>query len=230
MPAHTPTTVPATARGRLVRDRILNATASLIRERGVAGVTLDDVEQAAGVGRSQLYHYFGGREELIRAVVDRTVDSVLGGSADYLADLDSVDGVARWFAYVETLCAQRDGAGGCPIGSLVGQLAERDDALRAALVDAFGRWEAPLVVGLTRMQERGELGEEVDVEALADFVMAALQGGLLLAQVRRDAGQLQRALDGALSVLRARAINRGLRRTLPEEAPVGGTTEAAEFD
>lgn len=203
MPTETSPTVATTARGRLVRDRILNASASLIRERGVAGVTLDDVERAAGVGRSQLYHYFGGRDDLIRAVVDRTVDSVLGGSADHLADLDTVDGIARWFAFVETMCAQRDGVGGCPIGSLVGQLAERDDASRAALVDAFARWEEPLVVGLTRLQERGGLRADVDVEALADFVMAALQGGLLLAQVRRDADQLRHALDGALSVLRA---------------------------
>ena len=69
--------------------------------------------------------------------------------------------------------------GGYAIGSLAGQLSGRDDLTRQAFVDAFARWEAPLIAGLRRMQESGELRADVDVDVteLADLTMAAIQGG-----------------------------------------------------
>lgn len=198
-------TAPVTARGQETRARIVGAASALVQQRGVAAVTLDDVQAAAGVGRSQIYHYFEDRDALLRAVLDATVDAVLGGSADALAGLGTLAGIERWFALAEAASAERGGVGGCPIGSLVGQLAERDEQSRRSLVDAFARWEAPLVDGLRQLRERGDLRPGTDLDALADAVMAALQGGLLLAQVRRDPDQVRRALDGARAVLRAAA-------------------------
>jgi TetR/AcrR family transcriptional repressor of nem operon len=55
------------------------------------------------------------------------------------------------------------------------------------------------------MRDRGELRADASVESLADITMAAIQGGLLLTQVRRDPQQLRRALDGARAVLTSAA-------------------------
>lgn len=88
---------------------------------------------------------------------------------------------------------------------LFDRLAERDELTRASLVDGFERWEQPLVKGLARMQARGDLRAGVDVQELADITMAAIQGGLLLTQVRRAPRQLRRALDGARAVLASAA-------------------------
>ena len=196
---------PRTEKGRATRAQILRAASGLIAERGVDRVSLEDVEREAGVGRSQLYHYFDGRDDLLRAVVDTTTDAVLGAQDGLLDDLDSLAAIDRWFDGLVALQEQRSAIGGCPIGSLVGQLAERDEATRAALVSGFERWEEPLISGLTRMQDRGRMRGDADVESLADVTMAAIQGGLLLTQVRRDPQQLRRALDGARAVLTAAA-------------------------
>lgn len=194
---------PTTTRGRDTRERIVRCAMTLLRDRGVAATTLDGVQEAAGVGRSQMYHYFDGRDDLIRAVVDATIDAVLGGSAEELAGLDSFDGIDRWFERAQQACTAAGGVGGCPIGSLVSQLAEHDDAARVALVDGFERWEAPLRTGLGRLRDGGELGADVDTEELADATMATLQGGLLLAQVWRDPERLRHALHGARAMLDA---------------------------
>jgi TetR/AcrR family transcriptional repressor of nem operon len=202
MTAHQPTT----EKGRATRRRILEAASQLIAERGVAAVSLEDVEREAGVGRSQLYHYFDGRDDLLRAVIDVTTDAVLGAQDGLLDDLDSLAAIDRWFDSLVALQEERGAAGGCPIGSLVGQLAERDEQTRAALASGFERWEQPLIAGLSRMRSRGELRPEASVEELADITMAAIQGGLLLTQVRRDSQQLRRALDGARAVLATAAL------------------------
>jgi hypothetical protein len=57
------------------------------------------------------------------------------------------------------------------------------------------------------MADRGELRPGADPGTLAQRTLAAVQGGLLLTQVRRDPGQLRSAMDGALdAVLAARAL------------------------
>ncbi|MGO9504248.1 MAG: TetR/AcrR family transcriptional regulator, partial [Streptosporangiaceae bacterium] len=52
--------------GRATRDRIVSVAAQLMFEHGVAGTSLGDVQKAAGVGASQVYHYFGDKQSLIR--------------------------------------------------------------------------------------------------------------------------------------------------------------------
>src|SRR5260370_27354595 len=58
-----------TAKGERTRARIIEATAGLIYQRGVAGTSLDDIRSAAGVSGSQLSHYFAGKDELVQAVI-----------------------------------------------------------------------------------------------------------------------------------------------------------------
>jgi TetR/AcrR family transcriptional regulator, transcriptional repressor for nem operon len=201
----TNTHAPATAKGRATRERILHAAAQLIAEKGAAGMSLDDVQARAGASRSQLYHYFDDRDDLVRAVIDVVTDTVLGNQGELLDHLDSWAGIDRWFDFMVQDQIGQQARGGCPIGSLVGQLAENDPQARAAIVDGFDRWEAHIRDGLTRMQARGKLRKDADPTALASATMASIQGGLLLTQVRRDPQQLRIALDAARANLRLAA-------------------------
>src|SRR5262245_10979011 len=62
---------PRTGRGRASRERIVERAAELVAEHGVAGTSLDEVLAAAGASKSQHYHYFAGRDELVEAAVAR---------------------------------------------------------------------------------------------------------------------------------------------------------------
>jgi TetR/AcrR family transcriptional regulator, transcriptional repressor for nem operon len=196
---------PSTTKGQSTRARIVQAAAELVAEKGAAAMSLDDVGDRGHASRSQLYHYFDDRDDLIRAVVTATTDSVLLAQDELLDHLDTWSGIDRWFRALVALQEEREARGGCPIGSLVGQLAERDPLARAGLADGFERWEAHLSDGLERMQARGRLSANADPAALATATMALLQGGLLLTQVRRDPKQLRTALAAARVLLRSAA-------------------------
>ncbi len=198
---------PATIKGRETRERIIRAAADLVIERGVAGTVLDDVRVRAHVSKSQLYHYFADRDDLMRAVARAASDQVVSGQAELFTRLDTVDGLRAWAQTLVTLQQTRNAKGGCPIGSLAGQLAEQDDGARLELADGLDRWETAIRAGLERMATRGELRPDADPRALAQNTLAAVQGGLLLTQVRRDPGQLRSALNGAINaILAARAV------------------------
>ena len=196
---------PATAKGRATRERILQAAAELIAEKGTAGMSLDDVRARTGASRSQLYHYFEDRDDLVHAVIDVTIDTVLDTQGELLDHLDSWASIDRWFDSLVQHQIDRQACGGCPIGSLAGQLAESDPDARAAIAAGLERWEAHLRDGLTRMRTRGKLRKDADPAALATATMASIQGGLLLTQVRRDPHQLRIALNAARNNLRVAA-------------------------
>jgi TetR/AcrR family transcriptional repressor of nem operon len=196
---------PATAKGRATRERIVQAAAELVAENGAAGMSLDDVRARTGASRSQLYHYFQDRDDLVRAVIDVTTAGVLGTQGEFLDHVDSWAGIDRWFDFMVQHQIGQHARGGCPIGSLAGQLAENDPEARAAIGAGFDRWEARIRDGLTRMQASGKLRKDVDTAALTTATMASIQGGLLLAQVRRDPRQLRIALNAARNNLRLAA-------------------------
>jgi AcrR family transcriptional regulator len=187
-----------TAKGQATRERIVAAAAQLMFERGVAGTSTDEVQAAAGVSASQLYHYFADKRALVSAVIAWQADAVVGGQAPLFAQLDSLDGLRAWRDAIVALQVQRQCAGGCPLGTLAAELVETDPIGRADLHTAFRRWADGIAGGLHRMHERGELPAAVDPDRLAVAILAAAQGGLTLTQVARSTEPLEIALDTAI--------------------------------
>ena len=178
----------------------MEAAAELIYQYGVAGTTLDDIRSTAGVSGSQLSHYFAGKDELVQAVVDEQAETITGSQRQ--ADLGSPEGLQAWRDGVIAQVKSADGKGGCPLGSLAGQLAETDAQARALLAEGFGQWSAAIGDGLRRLHDTGHLLEGTDPDDLAVTLLATLQGGLLLAQVQRDTRPLETAIDTLLELAR----------------------------
>jgi AcrR family transcriptional regulator len=199
MTTTSPTPRQLTRKGQETRQRIVDVAAELIFQRGVAHTTIEDVRAAADVSSSQLYHYFDDKSALVRAVVDHQADTMAGGQENF--DFSTLDGLRAWRDFV--IAAQREHhcSGGCPIGSLGGQLAETDPDARAHVAEGFKRWEAEIQSGLREMQARGELTPDTDPDTLALALLAALQGGLLLTQVKRDTKPLEAALDAMIELI-----------------------------
>ena len=195
-----------TPKGRATRARIVAAASDLMYRHGVAGTTTEDVRGAAGVSNSQLYHYFDDKSALVRAVISHQTERVLSGQEALLAELDSVVALQGWRDHVVAAQRRSGCVGGCPIGSLSSELADTDEGARAALAGAFSRWQSAIRRGLQAMQRRGELTADADPERLALATLAALQGGLLLAQAQRDVEPLEAALDAALAHVRALSV------------------------
>jgi TetR/AcrR family transcriptional regulator, transcriptional repressor for nem operon len=192
-----------TARGAVTRSRIVEAASELMFVQGVPATTLDEVMAASGTSKSQLYHHFTDKEALVREVVSLRASRVLEREQQYLGRLGSMRGLERWKQAVLQRVTLRRGAFGCALGSLVGDLADHDEDARNALARHFESWQALLASGLQRMVDNGTLRPDTDPAALATGLMAALQGGYLLAQTAHDAAPMRIALDMALEHIRS---------------------------
>ena len=194
---------PVTEQGRRTRRRIVAAAADVVAEKGALGASLDEVGARAAASRSQLYHYFDNKTDLLRAVAEATNDTVLDAQNVLFAELGTWTGLQRWADALVELQEQRGGRGGCPIANLVGQLGEHEDEIRIVLASGFERWEAEIRAGLAAMLAAGELRSDADPDWLAASTLASVQGGLMLTQARRDPRMMRQAMDGALALISA---------------------------
>jgi AcrR family transcriptional regulator len=193
---------PRTGRGRASRERIVEHAAELFAERGVAATSLDDVLTAAGAGKSQLYHYFRGRDELVEAAVAHRCTQVVAGLTQALGSVVSLAGLAQALAAFAAGFEQM-GLPGCPIGSLAAQVAERNEGARLQAAAAFDSWEGLFAQALERMLERGELRADASPAILATSLLASIEGGMVLSQARKDPASLHIAVEAGLGQVRA---------------------------
>jgi TetR/AcrR family transcriptional regulator, transcriptional repressor for nem operon len=187
-----------TAKGERTRARIVEEAARLIHERGVTGTTLDDVKAAAEVSGSQLYHYFADKEELVQAVIDYQTSTIVDNQRH--ANLGTVKGLRAWRNMVVAAAKGTQAKGGCPLGSLGGQIAESDPEARTLVAAGFEQWSTVISDGLRALHADGQLPSDIDPDDLAVTLLATVQGGLLLAQTQRSALPLETAVDTLLTL------------------------------
>jgi len=192
-------TGPKTSRGRASRERIVESAAELVAERGVHATSLDDVRAVAGASKSQLYHYFANRDELVEAAVAYRCEQVLAVLTEPLHDVSTLDQLAQ--VLDEMVASYEKHPSACPIGSLAGEVADRNEAARLHTVAAFAAWEGLLERALERIRDSGELRADIAPDALAMSILASIEGGLLLSHVRKDPQSLRVALNGALGYM-----------------------------
>jgi AcrR family transcriptional regulator len=187
----------------------LQSAAELIRAKGVAASTLEEVCIASATSKSQLYHHFSDKDALVQQVIALRAQQVLGREQGQLERLNSLRGLERWRDALVASNAVAHGAYGCAIGSLANELADQDEAARLALERVFAGWQELLAAGLLRMRERGVLTSAADPSTLAVGIIAALQGGYLLAQTAHDSAPMAIALDMAIDHVKGFARPRG---------------------
>jgi TetR/AcrR family transcriptional repressor of nem operon len=86
----------------------------LIYLKGAERVSLDEVIEATGVSKSQLYHYFDNKDDLVREVIDLQTRRILEAHAPHLQRLDSFAALREWRDATISMNRTRGGVGGWP--------------------------------------------------------------------------------------------------------------------
>jgi len=196
----------ATTKGRQTRTRIIETAAELMLTQGVTATTVDEICDVADVGKSQIYYYFDDKSALVRGVIEYQTERVLAGHEPVFDAINSWTDWEMWRDWILENQSSNSFRWGCPLGSLANELADVDDLARHVLNESFDRWERGFALALQQMIDSGQLRADVDVAALATFMLSSLQGGILLCQTRKSEAPLRWALDYAIEHLRSLAV------------------------
>lgn len=174
-------------------------------ERGVTQTSVADVITASGTSKSQFYQHFTSKDSLVSDVIERRRAYVVEQQLPRLQTMDSMRGLELWAEGLVACHGLHQGAFGCPLGSLAAELSDTNEDARRQLASAFAEWEQLLARGLTQMRANGTLREDADPVLLATGLMAAVQGGYLLAQTARSIEPMKVSLEMAIAYVRTYA-------------------------
>jgi AcrR family transcriptional regulator len=181
------------------RRRILAAARELFEERGVDAASMHEIGRRAGVGQGTLYRHYGHKgalcSELLRERVEKFREEV--GTEDEEALRKVAWLLERLALFNEEnaplLGAIRDASGG----------GRRMELYKSPF---YGWLRVTVGALLSRAVERGEARPDLDVDCVADFLLAALNVDLYIFQRRElemERGRIVRALRLCLDGLRA---------------------------
>ena len=191
-----------TAKGEATRRRIIEGAAAVIRGRGVAATTLDDIRAHTQTSKSQLFHYFpDGKDQLLLAVAEREAQMVLEDQQPYLGELTSWAAWQRWRdAVVERY--RRQGQS-CPLSMLMSEIGRSTPGAQAVTATLMQRWHDEITAGVRSMQDQGKVPAGIDADRTAAALLAGIQGGVGILLATGDLGYLEAALDLGIGHLRA---------------------------
>lgn len=177
----TPTTGTARRARSSTRTKMLDSAAEVLRERGAAGLTIDEVLHRSGAPRGSVYHHFPeGRSQILREALDYAGDAITA-SIDEAAGESAGVLLHRFVQLWEEALLGSDYTAGCPVLAAAVGAGDEGEQLTAIAADIFGRWREATAAAYIR-----EGFDAAEAAALADTTIAAMEGAVVLCRSARS--------------------------------------------
>ncbi len=174
------------------RSKIVEAAMELFWQKGYGSTSIADILSRTQLNSGSLYHFFPGKQDVLIAVLEAYRDGIepMLLQPAWGDEPDPVERVFKLLALYRNLIVETDCTYGCPIGSLALELHEADPIVRERLAQNFANWVAAVRACYEQASDRFRPG--TDFQALAEFTLTVMEGGVMQARTHRDVGYFDR--------------------------------------
>lgn len=180
------------------RTRLLEAARDIVRTKGFAATTVDDLCKAADVTKGAFFHHFKSKDALGVAAADFWAEttSTFFANAPYHAPTDPLDRVLAYIAFRREIIAGELAEFTCLVGTLAQEVhvtaPDIRDAAGASIFGHAGTLEADIAAAV---QDRGIAPNGWSPASLARHFQTVIQGGFILAKAGNNPDLAREALD-----------------------------------
>ncbi|MBS1691577.1 MAG: TetR/AcrR family transcriptional regulator [Actinobacteria bacterium] len=194
---------PTPAKRCSTRDKMLVSAARVLRERGVAGVTIDEVLSRSGAPRGSVYYHFPhGRSQLLTEALRHAGDAITA-IIDDAATGGGVTMVRHFVDFWERELVDTDFDAGCPVVAAATSSTEDEPQLTSVAGEIFGHWREALTRAFA-----ADGFDEPEAASLAVTCIAAMEGAVVLCRSTRSVGPLHDVARQIEFLLRSREFVR----------------------
>ena len=170
------------------RLKLLEAATDVVRAKGYAATTVDDLCAAAGVTKGSFFHHFKSKEEMVLAAVAHWGDWTDGifATAPYAAAADPRDRVFGYLDFRRDLLDHEVAQFTCLMGTLVQETYATHPEVRAACDRGMSSHVAFLTRDIEAARRLYAPDAAWSAESVGYFVQAVLQGSFLFAKAKQD--------------------------------------------
>jgi TetR/AcrR family transcriptional repressor of nem operon len=170
------------------KEKLLEAAQQLMLAKGFPATTVDEICDTAGFTKGSFFHYFESKEHLGKEVLDRFYCSfqqrIQQGSFRKKSDP-----LQRVYGYVDRFIEMSKNPElpcGCLLGNFTQELSDTHPEIRSLCVQRFAEWAAPFKQDLDEAKAKYASKAPFDTQSLAEYLIAVLQGSMILAKAKQD--------------------------------------------
>lgn len=182
-------------KGELTRKKILGSARELFNTKGFSATTINDLVQATGMQKGSLYFHFAGKDDIARAVLSEA-------TAEFMAFLSAALGGDHPGASLDHFfCCALDKhlatgfVGGCLFGNAALEMSDSDPEFSGSIARVFDQWSDKVAIVVARAQKKGQIRTDISSEALANHIIATIEGGIMMSRLKKDERPMRQCLE-----------------------------------
>jgi TetR/AcrR family transcriptional repressor of nem operon len=179
------------------KEKLLEAAQQLMLAKGFPATTVDEICAAAGFTKGSFFHYFESKEQLGKEVLDRFHCSVQQRIQQGSFRKKS-DPLQRVYGYVDRFIEMSKNPelpSGCLLGNFTQELSDTHPEIRSLCAQRFAEWAAVFKQDLDEAKAKYASTAPFDTQSLAEYLIAVLEGSLILAKAKQDRGVFEQNLQ-----------------------------------
>ncbi len=179
------------------KQEIISIARNVIHTKGYQATSVNDILNAANIGKGQFYHYFSSKNDLGLAVVEDLIQEWDGQLINGIleSEEESKSKLNKMLDWATTFHTEMKTKRGCPIGNLAIEMSEHDETFRVKIQQFFDRWFLGIEVVLDEMIKQNQLDPSIDTKKSAQTIVAMIEGGVLLMKNQQDINLLENVFD-----------------------------------
>ncbi len=189
------------SKGEKTREKIISDARTLIIANGFHKTSISDIIAASGVKKGNLYYYFSSKEELGLTILNETRDAFFRLVDMAMQAEMPLDRIESLFNAILQEQKKSGFVGGCLFGNTALEMSDSHPDFAEVINDVFSQWAIQIEKTLDEAQTSGELDSAFSPPLLARLIVAAIEGGIMLARSSKKETDLEDCLAALLEIL-----------------------------
>jgi len=188
-------------KGERTKEKITRAAADVFRRQGFAATSVNDLLQAAGVKKGSLYFHFPGKDDLALEVLRQAEEEFMAFLDAALTGPTPASRLDNFFRRALEIHRGSGFVGGCLFGNTALEASDCNPRYACRVAEVFDRWTARIEAVISDAQVEVQIRKDLPADVLAQLVVSSVEGGIMLARLKKEEQPLRRCLDSLRTLL-----------------------------
>ncbi len=186
-----------------VRDEIINKSYLLMLNKGYKGTTIDGILNEVNISKGSLYYYFKSKRDIANIILDEIIKKEFFTEwHDVHISKNPIKNIIKKINLTYDKKANLYSLTGCPLGNLILELSSVDTEFSKKTNSILKMWSSYIKKAINKSWELGIINKNFVPEEVADFLVASMEGCILVAKSYHDKKKLRNCFDSIINYLK----------------------------
>ncbi len=188
-------------KGEQTREKILAEARQIFKRKGIRATTINDLLEAAGITKGNLYFHFSDKEAIGLEVLKREQRLFYDFLDQAFSGKSAAAGLDNFFCKALEKHRQQSFVGGCLFGNTALETSDTAPLFAALVQEVFAEWINVFAEKIAAAQTARQIRTDLPAGELAELAVVTIEGGIMLSRLQKSAAPLKRSLETLRRVL-----------------------------